>query len=358
MMGRKRTKDTHLPPRVYRHRAGYRYVPRGADPIPLGSDLSVALAKYAKLVETAKVINSADGTVGWLLEWYLENIHLVAPENTVRTIEDKKIYAAQLTDRMGDFPLRVLRAFHVRDYLAMGIAEKRRVQANREKSLLSHACTIAVERGWMDFNPCLNVKPNTEEKRDRYVSDEEVAKVMPLAAPAAQWLARLVYLTLQRPSDLLKVTPQNIIERDGRRVLRVKQGKTGAEVDIAISAEIDEIFAAARAARVAILEKKRIDNVVPLDVDKKRPIIQARGGRAYSYNSMKAWWSEACRAADVKDFGIYDMKGKGATDMYQTGVPIEQISALCGHQSIRTTEIYIKARMKAIIEPNATKAAS
>ena len=39
-----------------------------------------------------------------------------------------------------------------------------------------------------------------------------------------------------------------------------------------------------------------------------------------------------------------DLKGKGATDMWQAGVPIELIQALLGHASKTTTEIYIKQR--------------
>jgi integrase len=49
---------------------------------------------------------------------------------------------------------------------------------------------------------------------------------------------------------------------------------------------------------------------------------------------------------------MYDIKGKGATDMYRSGVPLERIQMLCGHDSVTTTEIYIKARMTAPIEAN------
>ena len=44
-------------------------------------------------------------------------------------------------------------------------------------------------------------------------------------------------------------------------------------------------------------------------------------------------------------FRLYDLKGKGATDMYQSGIALEYIQALAGHESVQTTEIYIKARL-------------
>lgn len=36
----------------------------------------------------------------------------------------------------------------------------------------------------------------------------------------------------------------------------------------------------------------------------------------------------------------------------QEHVPLEQIQALCGHESITTTEIYVKCRWRGTIEPN------
>ncbi len=58
------------------------------------------------------------------------------------------------------------------------------------------------------------------------------------------------------------------------------------------------------------------------------------------------------RKAGLTDFGMYDLKGKGATDMLRSGVPIERIQQLLGHESVTTTEIYIKARLPDIAMPN------
>lgn len=38
--------------------------------------------------------------------------------------------------------------------------------------------------------------------------------------------------------------------------------------------------------------------------------------------------------------------------MWLAGVPLEQVQALCGHESITTTEIYVKSRWRGTIEPN------
>ena len=56
---------------------------------------------------------------------------------------------------------------------------------------------------------------------------------------------------------------------------------------------------------------------------------------------------------DMPSFGLRDLKGKGATDMYfLDGKPIEVIQALCGHADTGTTERYIKARWRVTVQPN------
>ena len=56
--------------------------------------------------------------------------------------------------------------------------------------------------------------------------------------------------------------------------------------------------------------------------------------------------------ATMPSFGFRDLKGKGATDMWLAGQPIERDQLLCGHRSKSTTEKYIKARWQETASPN------
>jgi integrase len=60
----------------------------------------------------------------------------------------------------------------------------------------------------------------------------------------------------------------------------------------------------------------------------------------------------ACVAAGVKDFGLRDLRAKGATDEYRAGRALRELQHLLGHHSIRTTEIYIKSLVPEIVKPN------
>src|SRR5690348_15402596 len=81
LMGRRRTKDLDLPPRMRRAGAAF-YYDAGGKPrkwIPLGSDKAKALARWAELRGSA----SATRNVSTLIDKYLAQCSDIAP-NTLR----------------------------------------------------------------------------------------------------------------------------------------------------------------------------------------------------------------------------------------------------------------------------------
>jgi len=58
------------------------------------------------------------------------------------------------------------------------------------------------------------------------------------------------------------------------------------------------------------------------------------------------------RHVSLQDLTPTPLKAKGATDMWLSGVPLEKIQVLCGHDSVTTTEIYVKCRWRGTVEPN------
>jgi integrase len=85
-----------------------------------------------------------------------------------------------------------------------------------------------------------------------------------------------------------------------------------------------------------------------------QPIVHDLAGKAYTYDGISSMLKRAQKKAGVASFGFRDLKGKGATDMWLAGEPIERIQLLCGHADKATTEIYIKARWTETAQPNAS----
>lgn len=332
-MGRRRTNFTKhdLPPRVYMHHGAFRYVPRDGKPVSLGRDYGEAMRKWASIVKPATEV----GTVASLIDWYIAN---VAPGKAPRTYRDNLKEAEHLKKGLGHIPYSQLKPHHVATYRDVR-GQDAPVRANREKSLLSHVYTKAMEKGMVDSNPCRGVRRNSEKARERMIEDHEYQKAFALAEPSVRRMMTLIYRTCQRPEDLLCAGIQNVkrVEHEGRevRVLRIRQGKTGKTVDILLAGELEKL----------VDEHLASKTVWPT-------FVHTRAGKRYTYAGLAAMFRRYVRKAGMTDFGLYDIKGKGATDMYRAGVSLERVQHLLGHDSVTTTEIYIKARLPDVAMPN------
>lgn len=353
-MGRPRKSNPlGLEDRVYAKHGAFYYVHRDGRWERLGTDVTEANKK-------ARLYNDTQGIYGtmiyWLDMWILDCENRVKAgtlaqrtyEDYQQNIEPLKIYFA-----LPMLPTDI-EPHHVQEYLNIGAEAGRPVRANREKAALSSCISWLIRTGAADgliVNPCMRVsgiKRNSEKKRDRYVTHAEYKDVYAEAPPQVQAMMELTYRTLQRPeSDILGWTVANLATKDKKRVLRVKQGKTGTTVDIELSADLDALL------KILIGEIPKIG----------RPLVCTRRGEGYTYDGLSSMLKRAIKKTNetrtkakikemVPSFGFRDLKGKGATDMWLAGVPIEEIQHLCGHEDKTTTEIYVKQRWRETAAPN------
>lgn len=350
-MGRKRKDDSlGLPKRVYARHGAFYYAHLGGRWERLGTDLQEAIARGNHYNDPTDEY----GKMAWWIDAFL--IHCkkrtaidrkkggMAPRTYADYVKD----AVPLKAYFGKMLPSEIEGHHIAGYLDLGLEMGRPVRANREKACLSAAFTWMVRQkdSPVKRNPCLGIRRNKETKRDRYVTHAEFDQVWTRAEKPVRGLMDLIYRTLQRPEDIITWGPSTIVlkrESDGtqQRVLRVHQDKTLAPVDIKITPEIDAVLA----------------YLQPSDGTKLGPgmtFIRTRRGEPYTYSGICSMLRRYINGAKVQGFGFYDLKGKGATDMWRAGVPLEQIQVLCGHESVTTTEIYVKARWVETVEPNRT----
>ena len=324
-----------LPSRVYLRAGSFYYVHRiDGRWENLGKDLAAVRKKAASYSAGAAVI----GTMGhWLMEWLDELQRRVkAGDLAARTAADYTDAVEKLRLFFGRMDPASVEPTHVAEYLDIGRDTCRSVRANREKAALSSCYTWLVRRGIVKVNPCIGVAKNTETKRDRHISDDEYHAVFDVASPPVRAWMVLIYRTLQRPADILAWNRRTIVERDGVRALEFKQSKTGRRMSIVLNAEIDQALAALRQARAV----------------EGMPLVPTEAGQHYTETGLASMFRRHTVEARVANFAPYDLKAKGATDMYASGVPLETICALCGHESVKTTEIYIKAHSSAPVAAN------
>lgn len=365
-MGRKRKHALGLEPRLYARNGGtFWYAHRDRPWENLGTDREKANAR-------ARLYNDPTNRYGTMVYWL--DMFLADCQRRVELKSDVKgVKLAQRTlddyrDAVGtdDEPgaLRVcfppprtpldVTPDAVQAMLRAGAEAKRARRANLERACLS-ACF-----GWLlrekkvdglQVNPCLRgsgVQRNPEKKRERYVTNDEYRDVWAEAGRAERLMLELTYRTLQRPeSDILLWDRSAVVLRQGRRFLSFVQNKTGRDMLIAFSPELEQLIPA----RVVVKMDREAD-----------PLVATLKGEHYTYDGLSSMLKRAIKAANKKraaagqppipSFGYRDLKGKGATDMWLAGVPIEQIQALCGHASKATTEQYVKQRYFEAAEPN------
>lgn len=356
MAGRRKSNPLGLEPRVYPKHGAFHYVHRDGRWERLGTDID-------KANERAKLYNDSRGLYGTMVYWL--DMFVVDCEQRVKS---GTLAARTLEDYRQDVePLKIYFAppmlptdvepNHVQDYLDLGAQAGHPTRANRQKACLSSCMSWLIRTGAVDglvVNPCLRasgIKRNPEKKRERYVTHDEYREVFAQANQQVRAMMEITYRTLQRPeSDILDWTVANLPIKDGKRILRNKQAKvrgtTGKTVDIELSPDLERLLA---------------DLLGPVPRI-GRPLIHNRAGQRYTYDGISAMLKQAIARANkirteqgrekIPSFGFRDLKGKGATDMWIAGVPLEDIQLLCGHEDKTTTEIYVKQRWRETATPN------
>ena len=324
-MGRKRTINLDLPPRMTIKGKSYYHV---STTIPrkwtnLGKDLSVAKRLWAEL--EGEITEPDTSTFSGIAARYRKEVF---PTKAPRTQRDNEIELRRLELVFGRMPIDAIKPFHINRYLAER-GKSAKVRANRERALFSHVFNFARQHGFTDsMNPCLGIKGHKEKGRDRYVEDDEFLAVWNKTDQPVQDAMDLAHLTGQRPADLLKF---NLSDVRGQ-MLALQQGKTGTKLIINIEGELKELIE-------RILSRSyRFEGCEAL--------LQDGNGRRLSYGTLRSRFGKARKAAGVH-FQFRDIRAKTATD---TG-DLAHAQQLLGHKTRAMTEHYTRERKGSRVRP-------
>ena len=254
----------------------------------------------------------------------------VIPTKAPRTQKDNRAELAMLRKVFGECPVDGIRPKHVYAYMNAR-SKKARVRANREKALLSHLWNKARAWGFTDLpNPCAGIKGNSEEGRDRYVTEEEFTALWENATePWMQDDLDLALLTGQRVSDVLKMKRTDI--QDG--YLLVSQGKTKAKLRIRITGDLATVIERA-------MGRPRAATGLGL--------VQDDAGQTPNYwRAAKVFQATRKKAGLGKDLQFRDLRAKAGID---TG-DLATAQKLLGHESRAMTEHYVRRHVGAVVDP-------
>ena len=293
--------------------------------IPLGSDRVAALRQYERLMTN----QGAAGTVARMVTEYLD--HLAAGGRGAfgkpvrfQTLEQYRAFARHLSGVYGEVAPQEVTQADVAKYLR----DCERTSARGEISLLSSAYQHAMAEQRVTFNPCIGVRsPTPRAKRDRYITDAELAAIREKASPVLQVAIDLAYLTGLRVSDLLAARWDQF--GDGY----VENAKTGFRQRFVLTEDLRAVLSAARSLQVRIASLY---------------VLSGRGGQPLNRHTVGTWWRAACKVVGVKNAHWHDIRAKAGTDAEADGADPQK---LLGHTSAQTTRTYLRGKRIVTVDP-------
>ena len=202
-------------------------------------------------------------------------------------------------------------------------------QANRTLGVLSKMFNLAEMWGWRPdgSNPCLHVKRYKEEKRERFLSAEEFARLGHVLddtlrdgseTRSSVMAIRLLMLTGCRLSEIQKLRWEHVDLEAGE--LRLPDSKTGGRaVPLAPSA-------------VQLLES------LPRDEDNPWVIAGRKPGSHLT--DLQHPWRRIRAQAELDDVRIHDLRHSFASRALALGEGLPMIGKLLGHTQVQTTARY------------------
>jgi len=210
--------------------------------------------------------------------------------------------------------------------LAASLGE-RKTTANRLVSLLSKMFNLARKWGWCARNPTEGWQKNTETKRERYLSTEELTRLLTLLEvhpnQRACYIVRLLLLTGARSGEVL--------------------GMKWSNVDLELG----------RWTKPAHTTKQKRTEIIPLSEAALGLLRELRSGApveaiyVFPGNSLgkpmttiKTFWGQVRRDAGINDVRLHDLRHTFASHLVSSGQSLETIGRLLGHTQAQTTARY------------------
>lgn len=307
-------------PRWMHPKHGAYYLVRNNKWTFLARNLHDALVEYARLTA-----GPDKGALGELVSKVLADMKLTVAASTFKNYTT---CARRVLDAFAEFTPQQIKPHHIARFLDDNKATPS--MANLLRSFLNGMFQRAVRWGVVESNPVRDIEQFKTEKRDRYITATEYSEIRKHATPTLQCLMDIAYITGQRMGDCRHIKYSDISEAG----VFIKQQKTKARVLIAMTPDLAEVIARARALHQSV---------------KGLTLFHRRNGTPIPYSTLHHQWTNACRDAKVEDANFHDIRAAAATDAKAQGLDSK---TLLGHTTESSHNRYLRSKETKIAVPN------
>ena len=269
----------------------------------------------------------AEETVDHLCDRYVSE-HVAAHNKLSTAKEVRRLVDTQIRPPLGKLKISDVTRVKVKAWHSEKSATP--TSANRALAALSKIMNLAVhDWGLRTENPCKGIKRFPERKRERFYSDSELQRIGKVLAtlerdggvfPGCIIAVRLLALTGMRLSEVLGLRWEWVDLKGATLVL--SDAKAGART-VALSAPVVQLLAS--------LKQEGPYVVYGSDPDKR-----------LSTSTIEHVWDRICRAAEIVDGRLHDLRHTAGTYAAHTGSNAFLIRDLLGHKTLAMTGRYVE----------------
>jgi integrase len=217
------------------------------------------------------------------------------------------------------------------------IVERAPYRANRAVAVLSKMLSLAVRWEMRPDNPARGVERAPEQKRERYLTPAEIARLgEALAAHSEQESAnvvRLLLLTGARKGEALAARWPDIDLAAGAWSKPAATTKTAKLHRVPLSAPALQLLSGMKAEADQENARRERDGLPPIE-----HVFPGVNGQ--SLGDVKHFWAAVCKKADLQGVRVHDLRHTYASILASAGLSLPIIGALLGHTQASTTQRY------------------
>ena len=240
-------------------------------------------------------------------------------------MEDQKLLKNIILPAFGDkivatLSRREIENLHLRH-------EKTPYQANRVLALLSKMFSLALSWDWRADNPVMGIERYPEEKRDRWLDDDELNRLWEVLDRYPHHLTSYVFkflvLTGARKGEVLNATWDQFDLEKGMWTKPSHLTKQKKKEHLPLSPKAVELLH-------TIKEMNTTNS----------PFLFPGKVAGQPIREVKTFWKTVLRLAKIENVRIHDLRHTHASHLVSSGLSLSIVGKLLGHTQASTTQRY------------------